>query len=406
MRSMREYIGQNSKPIFSFFGQIIPQNVFNTHFDELKHTTDAAGNTFYTSILEGIASHRYEVSAVSKLNTTLTKEEVKMTGKVEYEFIPYVSNKYLRYLSMFCNGLKQANQFKNKIRKTNSDGYAIFNILRISTALGGLLGCKLHGIKTIAVITDVPGYRIDHKNQSSKSLADKLGQVLLNRFDSYVILSEAMKDVIDLNGKPYTIIEGVFDASTLPKTDSIAAKARKNFEIVYAGSLHYQYGIMNLVKAVEQLSPSDIHLTIYGQGEAAEEIKKISARDSRIRYGGLVQRDVLLEIEKKASLLVNPRPIEDEYVKYSFPSKNMEYMASGTPTLLTDIASLPDEYKKYVVLAKDNSEHELMDKIMEVYSHEDKYTDIGALARNFILNEKNNMIQSEKIIALAESICK
>ena len=406
MKSMREYTGQNSKPIFSFFGQIIPQNVFNTHFDELKHTTDAAGNTFYTSILEGIASHRYEVSAVSKLNTTLTKEEVKMAGKVEYEYIPYVSNKYLRYLSLFCNGLKQAKRFKNKIRKTNCDGYAIFNILRISTALGGLLGCKLHGIKTIAVITDVPGYRIDHKNQSSKSLADKLGQFLLNRFDSYVILSEAMKDVIDLNGKPYTIIEGVFDASTLPKADSIAAKARKNFEIVYAGSLHYQYGIMNLVKAVEQLSPSDIQLTIYGQGEAAEEIKKISAKNSRIRYGGLVQRDVLLEIEKKASLLVNPRPIEDEYVKYSFPSKNMEYMASGTPTLLTDIASLPDEYKKYVVLAKDNSEQELMDKIMEVYSHEDKYTDIGALARNFILNEKNNMIQAEKIIALAEAICK
>ena len=53
--------------------------------------------------------------------------------------------------------------------------------------------------------------------------------------------------------------------------------------------------------------------------------------------------------ELKATLLVNPRPTTEEFTIYSFPSKNMEYMASGTPLLTTKLPGMPEEYHQYVL---------------------------------------------------------
>lgn len=244
---------------------------------------------------------------------------------------------------------------------------------------------------------------LEYKKSSSVlvSLRDRLGRTLLNKFDMYILLSEEMKNVIDIEKKSYIIIEGIYDFSKKKEIEyGVDSFSDNQFNIVYAGSLYYEYGIMNLVNAVELLNYADIELLIFGSGEAEKEIKKIAENNKRIVFGGLVPRDCVLEYERKASLLVNPRPVEDEYVKYSFPSKNMEYMASGTPVLLTNIPSLPDEYKKYVILADTNDVDVLKTKIEYIYSNQKKFSDLGEKAQKFILREKNKKKQSLKLIEL------
>ena len=56
-----------------------------------------------------------------------------------------------------------------------------------------------------------------------------------------------------------------------------------------------------------------------------------------------------------ATLLINPRFSNEEYTKYSFPSKNMEYMASGTPILTTKLPGMPKEYYEYIYLFEEES---------------------------------------------------
>ena len=64
-------------------------------------------------------------------------------------------------------------------------------------------------------------------------------------------------------------------------------------------------------------------------------------------------------MQQQATLLVNPRKGHEEYTKYSFPSKTMEYMASGTPTIMYKLPGLPIEYEEYLVLLPDNSQETL-----------------------------------------------
>ena len=102
---------------------------------------------------------------------------------------------------------------------------------------------------------------------------------------------------------------------------------------------------------------------------------------------------------------MNPRPTTEEYTKYSFPSKNMEYMVSGTAVLTTALPGMPEEYKKHVYLIEDEG----VDGISNAFKNIAKLSDEevvnkGRLAREFVLSEKNNKIQTKKIIELINRI--
>ena len=92
---------------------------------------------------------------------------------------------------------------------------------------------------------------------------------------------------------------------------------------------------------------------------------------------------------------MNPRPVDDEYVKYSFPSKNMEYMASGTSTLLTAIPSMPESYYPFVHLIPDNSVEHLKMGIQEAYRRwiHGESDSVAECASRFILENKTPQVQ-------------
>lgn len=97
-------------------------------------------------------------------------------------------------------------------------------------------------------------------------------------------------------------------------------------------------------------------------------------------------------------MLINIRDSKEEYTKYSFPSKTIEYMASGTPLLTTELLGIPTEYYDYVYTLDDETEKGLSDKLKEILSISDNDLAIqGKKAMDFILNEKNSKIQGKKI---------
>lgn len=89
----------------------------------------------------------------------------------------------------------------------------------------------------------------------------------------------------------------------------------------------------------------------FGDGTAAEQVKARAAGNPRIRYFGVVPHSQILAYERRASLLVNLRPTQETYTEYSFPSKTIEYMLSGTPLLTTRLKGIPDAYFDYVFTA-------------------------------------------------------
>ena len=119
----------------------------------------------------------------------------------------------------------------------------------------------------------------------------------------------------------------------------------------------------------------------------------------RDRYMGMRDNDEIVAEEQKAALLVNPRPTAPEYTKYSFPSKNMEYMVSGTPTLTTKLPGMPKEYDKYVYLIEDETVEGVARVLKEIFSQPYEMRKRKAeAAREFVLKEKSNVVQAKKIM--------
>ena len=103
------------------------------------------------------------------------------------------------------------------------------------------------------------------------------------------------------------------------------------------------------------------------------------------------------------NLLVNPRKNIGEYTKYSFPSKILEYMSSGTPVLMYKLDGIPDEYYDKVFLV-DNYD-DLSSAIVELSTvDENNMIEIAKKAENFVINDKNPFKQTKKIMDLIRKI--
>ena len=76
-------------------------------------------------------------------------------------------------------------------------------------------------------------------------------------------------------------------------------------------------------------------------------------------------------------------------------------MASGTPLLTTKLPGMPSEYHKYVYLIEDESLDGFVSAIKAALAHsEEELKDFGQLAKQFVLKQKNNVIQAKRIIDL------
>ena len=119
----------------------------------------------------------------------------------------------------------------------------------------------------------------------------------------------------------------------------------------------------------------------------------------------MLSKSEVRTLQKKATVLINPRHSADEYTKYSFPSKTMEYMASGTPTLMAHLASIPQEYESHLFFFDDESIEGMKNKIIEVCEKsQSELETFGKAASKFILEEKNEMKQAKKIVDMINSL--
>lgn len=197
--------------------------------------------------------------------------------------------------------------------------------------------------------------------------------------------------------KLFYIIEGFTDIHQKEPKDTNIGK--KN-AIMYAGSLYEKFGIKYLLSAFHEID-GDYELWLFGKGDLKKEIELYAQKDTRIKYWGVRPNEEILEYEKKAKLLVNPRFTVNEFTKYSFPSKLMEYMASGTPLLTTKLLGIPDDYHDKMFFIDDETIAGLKNSLLRCLAKPQKELDsFGRNTQAFVMNEKNNYKQIGKLLGV------
>lgn len=353
---------------------------------------------YHRLLIEGLAAGaKVDVIANPPVNRAVLKKAFmslpkEREGGAVYHNLPAIRNPVVKALWV---GL---GTFFEVLSLGTKDSAVIVDGLNRTTALSALLAAKVKGIPCIGIVTDLPDML------GGGGFSRKLANFVISRCSGYVFLTQAMNDRLNPQGRPYVILEGHADIAMAAKKPSLDQK-RKPRVCLYAGGVSAQYGLRNLVEGFRQADLPDTELHIYGPGDYVEELK--GNADPRIVYGGMLVSSEVVEKEMEATLLVNPRPTNEEFVKYSFPSKTMEYMASGTPVLTTVLPGMPEEYYSYVYLIEDETAEGIRKSLERVLSQTDeKLFQKGNEARRFILENKNNVIQGKKILELLETMKK
>ncbi|MGC3999847.1 MAG: glycosyltransferase [Anaeromyxobacter sp.] len=87
-----------------------------------------------------------------------------------------------------------------------------------------------------------------------------------------------------------------------------------------------------------------------------ELVGRAVARDSRIRFFGLVPEAELERLAGLATAFLNPRPPELTASAHNFPSKVLEYLSYGHPVVSTWTPGLSPEYRDVLVLTDARAE--------------------------------------------------
>ncbi len=374
--------------------------VYRQLFDKVAVKPAFQSQKYHRLLIEGLAANaRVDVVANPPVNrSVLERSFVSLPTEEEggacYRYIPAIRNPMMKAVWV---GLGTFFKTACLIRK---DSAVIVDGLNRVTALAGLLAAKVRGCPCIGIVTDLPDML------GGGNFSKKLANFVIHHCSGYVLLTQAMNDYLNQAGKPYVILEGHADISMAKKIPSPERKTPPRV-CFYAGGVSKQYGLGNLVEGFRKANLSNAQLHIYGPGDYVQELEAIAQADPRVFYGGMLLSSQIVEKEREATLLVNPRPTDEEYVKYSFPSKTMEYMASGTPVLTTVLPGMPREYHPYVYLLEEETADGIARKLEEVLKlpEEDLFAK-GVEARRFILEEKNNVIQGGKILEMLKTMQK
>ena len=269
-------------------------------------------------------------------------------------------------------------------------------------------------IITCLITGDVPG-QLAFKSRNSLSVKqrlirkmDKKMLLLIKSFDCYVLQTKYMAECFSVEDKPVCVVECAY----LPNTDdSTVGKKQYNSAnkkvVFYAGSLREEYGSLHLLNAIKQIEGDDYEFWIAGSsgGDIVDRIIKLSSEDHRIKYLGFISPEEVADRQQCSTVLVSPRRSNEVFVKYSFPSKTMECLASGKPYIAHKLPCEPEEYGDYIQYPEDESDESLAQKIVEICCMSDEERRIiGERGRRFVVNEKNPTAMCKKIVEFWSSL--
>jgi glycosyltransferase involved in cell wall biosynthesis len=266
-----------------------------------------------------------------------------MEGHVSGTLIGFVNIVIFKHISRFFQCLYRLPRF---IRLHNVDTMILhgthtpFMIFAIVVKL-------LRNMNIFIILTDQHGAYVPGETwyeRFLRKLDTKLMAMLLKQFDGYICLSNLFVGKFSLK-KPILVVPGIVssDVDLMHSAGHSVRNDSVKFKVAFVGGVNRLNGIDMLLEAFSLLRDSRFSLVIYGDGELREATMVAARNDVRIVYGGRISDDELISELYSASVLINPKPVDEEYAKTSFPSKLLEYLAIGRPVLTTRVVSIPPE---------------------------------------------------------------
>ncbi|WP_405434287.1 glycosyltransferase [Micromonospora sp. NBC_00617] len=262
----------------------------------------------------------------------------------------------------------------------------------------GLMLARRRRIGVVPILTDPPGVGRPDEGRVVRLLRgidSALVRAALRRCSGVIALTLPLAEDF-APGRPRLIMEGICTPPTVvgprPPADGPIR------EIIYAGGLSRAYGVDRLVEAFRGLPDPDLRLSVFGRGELEPWLREQASADPRIAPPELIDRARLGARLAGAAVLVNPRPVDQFFVPYSFPSKIIEYLSTGVPVVTTKLSGIPEDYRPHLVYAATDTVEGLRAAIGQVLGMPaGDAAALGAAGRDFVVRTRSRAVQGQRM---------
>lgn len=323
----------------------------------------------------------------------------KILNGISCIYLPFINLPVLKQILLSMALIPEVIRWT--IQSRNESKAILFTCINIPMVFSVFFLRLFWEISVFVIVPDLPSMALNYSTLSGikkllKYPYNWLSRISEYRFDGYVLLTEPMNKAVNHRNKPHIVVEGI--APNIEFSDNLEIKS-PNIGIMYAGALYEQFGLDTLIRAFMLVTNKNIELWLFGAGDMEKKIIQYQNLDSRIKFYGMRPRQEVIEYEMNATLLVNPRPSNHLFTEYSFPSKTLEYMATGTPLVTTRLPGIPFEYFNYTFVFENETVEGIASMLKTVLQMPQKsLNDFGHKARQFVLENKNCEIQAKKII--------
>lgn len=264
--------------------------------------------------------------------------------------------------------------------------------------------CKLRGIKYLQEKSEYP-FSIMKKGMINKLYSKFYVNTTYRLFDGLIVMTKPLmnyfKELVSKDCKlfemPMTVDVDRFLKEKIPNNPN-------SDYIAFCGSLSNTNGISNLIEAfsfVEPLFPN-LKLLIIGGTSNAKEMDNYQKAVAQyglknVVFYGRVDRDEIPDLLINAKTLLLARP-SNMQASGGFPTKLGEYLATGTPVVVTAVGDIPlylNSSNSFIVKPDDNKA--FADRIIEILSDESHAAKIGKEGQKLALTVFNAREQSKRL---------
>lgn len=388
-----------------YVGAIPPQHLVD-EINNLGSYVDFATFTFQNALVSGLDNWFPEMRIITGIRVDNFPKVKKIYFKPEYFshkngekkddiFIGIVNLPLIKRVALFFDIRRN---IKRMLKRDEQNVVIMYSMPSNQLLAVATLRKYLH--RTCLVVPDLPEFMSNKGGilrRIGKAIDRKIVDWSVKRIDTFALLSSHMPERLPIDGKKWVQMEGLYH----DVFEVVAVEKEVHKVILYTGAMGERYGINDLIKAFLMIDDPDYRLWIRGNGASNDEIRDMEAKDKRIKYIPPMPKKDLIELLQKATVLVNPVPRGQEFTRFFFPSKTMEYLASGTPVVMYHLDCMPKEYDEHIFYVTEESVKGLRDKLVEVCEMDRKeLKEKGEKAREFVLTKKNAIVQTKKIVEL------
>jgi len=182
---------------------------------------------------------------------------------------------------------------------------------------------------------------------------------------------------------------GVSEELVTQFAESSCQEAETEIIVMYSGELSEMRGLPLVIDAFRLIPDERYRLWITGRGPLEVLARQAAQKDDRIKYWGYLDYSDVLALYRRATMLVNPHSTRAKTARYVFPSKLVEYLATGRPVITTCSTDIELEFGEHVFLLREESPTALADLVQHVGSLlPSTRNSLGQCARSYVLRNK------------------